>query len=111
MKKIALFVGICGVLTVAAFRASAETGDSADGSDEIAQLKKQISSLDERIKSIEKRLDDCTIITLTPPVERDGLSFRVPGIIPRQQRLPRGSVRREFNGIPFYIVPINQDAK
>jgi hypothetical protein len=111
MGKIALFIGICGALTVAGrLRVNAETGDSADAPDEIRQLKEQILALDERIEFIEKRLEDGTIIKLRG-IQPDALTFRVPGIIPRQQRLPKGSVRREFNGIPFYTVPINQDAK
>lgn len=110
MGKIALFIGICSVLTVAGLKVKAETGELSDAPDEITRLKEQISSLDERIELIEKRLDDGTIVNLKG-IQPDVLTFRVPGIIPRRQRLPEGSVRREFNGIPFYTVPINQDAK
>jgi len=111
MRKIAIFVGICGIFTAAGFRVYAETDDSEGGSGEIAELKKHMSSLEERIKSIEKRLEDGTIITVTPPVQPDAPAVTIPMILPRQQRLPRGSVRREFNGIPFYIVPIKRSTK
>lgn len=111
MGKIAFFVGICGVLTVVGrLTVNAETGDSADAPDEITQLKEQILSLDERIEFVEKRLDDGTLTKLAG-VQPDVLTFRVPGIIPRQQRLPKASVRREFNGITFYAVPIEQYAR
>jgi len=89
----------------------AETSNSDKGSDEIAELMKRISSLDERIKSLEKRLEDVTMMAFTRPGGPNAPDFTTPVIQPRQQFLQRGSLRHEFNGIPFYIVPAKNSTK
>ena len=104
MRKIVLLFGICGIFLAAGFRAYAKTGESSKESDDIAELKKQISSLDERIKSLEKQLENAKIVVWSPT--GDSLEYVIPGFQLRQRLLPKGSVRRDFNGMPFYIVPI-----
>jgi hypothetical protein len=68
--------------------------------DSIAQLKARLSSLEQRVKVLEKKLQTSTI-------KRSSVTKRLPGSS-RDQSLPRGWRRKEFNGIPYYLVPLDQ---
>ncbi|MCP4608015.1 MAG: hypothetical protein GY845_04800 [Planctomycetes bacterium] len=82
--------------------------------DSIAQLKARISSLEQRVEGLEKKLQTSTTnrSSLTrrpssPSRERSSVTRR-PSSPPRGQSLPRGWRRKEFNGIPYYLVPLGQ---
>lgn len=111
MIKIVPVAGICCVLAAAGFGIRAEPGDYTDVSAEIAGLKKQISSLEERIKSLEKRLENSTIIRFDIPPHLDKPIIKTPEMFLRHKHLPKGWIQREFNGIPYYIIPLSQDVK
>jgi hypothetical protein len=77
--------------------------------DSIARLEARIRSLERRVASLEKKLRASTV--------EPGISVRRLPIPPRSrslpspppsQSLPEGWRRREFNGIPYYLVPLGQ---
>ena len=82
--------------------------------DSIAQLKARIISLEQRVEDLEKKLQ--TSATKRSPAmtrpsrpsrERSSATRRPSSPSPGQS-LPRGWRRKEFNGIPYYIVPLGQ---
>ena len=68
--------------------------------DSIAQLKARISSLEQRVEGLEKKLQ-------TSATKRSSVTRR-PSSPSRNQSLPRGWRRKEFNGVPYYLVPLEQ---
>jgi hypothetical protein len=68
--------------------------------DSIAQLKARISSLEQRVEGLEKKLQ-------TSATKRSSVTRR-PSSSSRDQSLPRGWRRKEFNGVPYYLVPLDQ---
>jgi hypothetical protein len=72
--------------------------DSRD--DSITLLKARISSLERRVESLEKRLRINTARRSSPDVRRP---------VPRpEQGLPKGWRRKDFNGVPYYLIPLEQ---
>ena len=82
--------------------------------DSIEQLKARISSLEQRVESLEKKLQtsatkrSSAMTRPSRPSRERSSATRRPSSPPRGQSLPRGWRRKEFNGIPYYIVPLGQ---
>jgi hypothetical protein len=93
-----LAVGIC-VLSVAFATGPKQAENDPpghEGSDlsaVVGDLTKQITALEKRIEKLEARQQ---VIAIRPPM--------VTGI----NAVPKGWQPREFNGIPYYIVPISE---
>ena len=105
MKRAILCLVVGGILATIALCAGAASPGPAGDSSEIEQLKKQIEALSRRVESLEKRLKDSQTIVLPrnrmmPPMTID------PNSLLRQRSTPRGWRRFEFNGMPYYMVPI-----
>ena len=87
--------------------------------DSIARMEARIRSLERRVANLEKKLRASTVepgISVRrlpiPPRSRSlpsppRSSRRLPSP-PPSQSLPEGWRRREFNGIPYYLVPLDQ---
>jgi hypothetical protein len=96
--RIAVVVACCcvfgGILAFA--------GDSQDKSSlsELDMLKKQFKALEKRVAAIEEQLKKKQQL----PIIRTPQTFPFP----EMQRLPKGWQRKEFNGIPYYIIPLNE---
>lgn len=60
-------------------------------------LQKQVAALEAKVAALEKQIEK--------------LSFSIPKSFPDLKQLPKGWERREFNGMTYYIIPINQDQK
>jgi hypothetical protein len=58
------------------------------------ELKKQMASLELRITALEGQLEKLTLA--------------IPQTFPDLKQLPKGWERREFNGLSYYIIPIEQ---
>lgn len=110
MRILALVVGVGCAVAFGGFAASAGPNDDLDVRGEIGELKEQISSLQDRVELLEKRLREGTIVIVDKPERPDDQSPRMP----RQFRLPehwrKGWQRREFNGIPYYVIPLGCDS-
>ena len=91
---------VMGVMVLAVGGASSEP---APGSSEIEQIKKEVAALRQRVELLEERLKE----DLVPASIKDGKG--TPGIINPYQGLrqtPSNWKRFEFNGMPYYICPI-----
>ncbi len=105
MKRVVLCLVIGGVLAAITLCAAAASPGSAGDAPEIEQLKKQVEALSRRVESLEKRMKDSQTIVLPrnrmlPPIPVD------PNSLPGPRSTPRDWRRFEFNGMPYYIVPI-----
>jgi hypothetical protein len=94
----------------------------AQGSTEIEQLKKEVEALRRRVDSLEERLKE----DLIPPAPKDGGrrspfivpapkdGRRMPGFVipaPGSGRVPPHWREFEFNGMTYYIVPIDNPSR
>jgi len=64
---------------------------------QIEELKKQVNALEQRVATLESRLEKLTLA--------------IPQTFPNLKQLPKGWEKREFNGMKYYIVPIEPDPK
>jgi hypothetical protein len=91
-------------LLITTFLVMGSTDLNHTGDDSIAQLKARSSSLEKRVEELEKKLQTNT--AKRSSVRRS--VTRRPLGPSRDQSLPRSWRRKEFNGIPYYIVPLGQ---
>jgi hypothetical protein len=104
MRRTAFLLVFSAILSLVACCSAAATGQGDPQGSQIEQLRKQIAELQRRVEALEKRLGQ-----RQPPrrlIEPPSL------VLPRSSRPPRQSApgwqRREFNGVPYYIIPIEQ---
>ena len=107
MKTITLIAGTCCILLFVAFSVSAGPAGSGEGSAELDELKRQVSSLRERVEALEKR----TIIVSRLQPRTHEFMIKLPEALRRRTYLPKGWQEREFNGITYYVIPLGQDVR
>jgi hypothetical protein len=78
-------------------RAAALEGAVRDLSVENAQLQLKNRSLKLQLKRLQERRP----VSVIPPAPPQ------PGLAPQGDRLPEGSVQREYNGITYYVIPLS----
>ena len=85
-------------LTVLALGATTESNESVEA--ELRALRLQVKSLEKRVKILETKL----LIERAPK--------ELPLIIPHQiPQAPKGWLKKEFNGIPYYVIPLQKGSK
>ena len=102
MKVLVTMAAVAAVLiTTFLVMGAANPRHSKDSKDDpIILLKARISSLERRVENLEKRLRISTARRSAPDVRRP---------VPRlPQSPPRGWRRKEFNGVPYYLIPLEQ---
>jgi hypothetical protein len=107
MRRTAFLLVFSTILSLGAFCSAAATGQGDPEGSQIEQLSKQIAQLQRRVEALEKRLAERQ--RPSRPIEPPSL------VLPRSSRPPRqsrpGWQRREFNGVPYYIIPIEQQSR
>lgn len=96
MRRTSLWLIGGAVAAVAILGMGAAASAPSPGSSEIEQLKKDVTALRQRVEALEERLKEGRVR---------------PGVIiphPEPHQIPPNWIRREFNGNPYYIVPIDQ---
>jgi len=94
----AILVGFCVVSMAVGRGVDSETkkaarNDPSDLNAAVADLKEKVAALEERVEKLEKR---------RAPVFIDPRTLRDRKAIPKDWR------QREFNGMPYYIVPLEE---
>jgi hypothetical protein len=100
---VVIFLGTGGVTAAAA---------AAAGPDDVTQLRADVAKLNERVAALEKELaalkarTPAGTITLvpTPAVPVPAQPVQGGGGL----KMPEGSVEREFNGIRYFVVPLDR---
>jgi predicted RNase H-like nuclease (RuvC/YqgF family) len=99
LKKTIPILLLC-ILTVSLSWTQDEAEKDEDAIKRIEKLTEQVEMLEKRIKSLEQQLRS---------LER--LRIEIPKNFPKFKKLPEGWREHEFNGMTYYIVPLNTDKK
>ncbi len=103
MKRTGLLL-VAGAVVGATILYAGATAPSSESA-QIEQLKKEVADLRHRVELLEERLKS----DLIPATTKDGKER--PGIInpyPGLRQVPQNWHQGEFNGMPYYIVPIDK---
>ncbi len=98
MKMPIMAILACGIALGAVLTVAADNGSTPDKS-ELDALRKQVQVLEVRIGVLEKLLEE-------RPRESDA-TVRPPSLHGRL--VPENWSRREFNGMPYYVIPLGHD--
>lgn len=117
MSRVLLALLAVGLLISGIGVAGAASGDSNREQEllaEVAQLRKRVAVLEEKLKTLEARPAQAPEVP-APPMILDWTpsppSVAVPRFNPPDpNRLPSGTIEREFNGMTYYIMPIDQSS-
>ncbi len=95
MKRFLLLIGLTIVmpLTLLALGATNESSESMQA--ELKSLKSQVESLEKRVISLETQMADRTLKYFQPTIPQ----------MPKEWR------KRQFNGIPYHVIPLQQNPK
>ena len=122
MKRASLLLMIGVVVALAVLGVGAVAPVPSPESSEVKQIKKEVEALRQRVDSLEERLKE----DLIPPTPKDGQrrspfivpapkdGRQTPGFViptPGPRRVPPHWREFEFNGMTYYIVPINNASK
>ena len=97
MRRFLLLIGLT-ILMPLTLLALGATDSNDNVKAELKSLKSQVTSLEKRVKSLETQLADRTL--------KD-----IPLIMPQTPQTPKGWRKRQFNGIPYYVIPLQQNSK
>jgi hypothetical protein len=98
MKRFLLVIGLTILmpLTLLALGATTDSNDNVKA--ELKSLKSQVEALEKRVITLETQMADRTLKYLQP-------------IIPQTPQVPKEWRKRQFNGIPYYVIPLQQKPK
>ena len=99
MKASVSIVAVITLLALAVFAMGAADPDRSRDA-VMARLRARVASLEQRVEKLEKEL--------RAGRPRPSRSVQRPQGIPRGPRLPEGWRKREFNGLPYYLVPLER---
>jgi len=99
MRRFLLLIGLTILmpLTLLALGATEDSNDNVKA--ELKSLRSQVASLEKRIKTLETQL-------LTDRALKD-----FPLTTPQMPKVPKEWRKRQFNGIPYYVIPLQQNSK
>jgi len=93
-------ISITVVVLIMAFLAMGATDPVHSDEDSIARLKDRVNSLEQRVQALESKLQS---IAAKPKA-----ATRRPARPLRDRSRPKGWRRKEFNGVPYYIIPVER---
>lgn len=110
MKRIVSIIGIFSILFIIALSFGAASAYPENKQDEITELKKEVLSLQKRVKELEERLERATIIFPQTKFRMPESIIKIPKEHLQPKYIPKGWQKFYFNGIPYYIIPIDQNS-
>ncbi len=97
MRRFLLLIGLAILIPLTLLALGAKTESSKSVEAELKSLKSQVASLEKRVRTLETQL-------------ADRATKDVPLIIPQTPQAPKGWRKRQFNGIPYYVIPLQQNS-
>ena len=98
MRQFLLFISLIILMPLTLLALGAKTDSNDNVKAELKSLKSQVASLEKRVITLETQLADRTLKYLQPA-------------IPQTPQVPKGWRKRQFNGIPYYVIPLQQNPK
>jgi Tfp pilus assembly protein PilO len=98
MRRFLLLIGLAILIPLTLLALGAKTESSESVKAELKSLKSQVASLEKRIKTLEAQL-------LADRAIKD-----LPLTIPQTPQAPKGWRKRQFNGILYYVIPLQQNS-
>ena len=98
MKRFLLLIALAILMPLTLLALGAKTDSNKSIEAELKSLKSQVASLEKRVITLEAQLADRTL--------KD-----IPLIMPQTPQTPKGWRKRQFNGIPYYVIPLQQNPK
>jgi hypothetical protein len=104
MKKTLALLVIVGITAIVTAAVSSENGTTSELPEEknleeqVKELKEMVAGLKEQMKDLEEELDKIKSIPYYGIID--------PSRFPKMKKIPKGWRKREFNGMTFYLVPL-----
>ena len=98
MRRFLLLIGLTILIPLTLLALGAKTDSNDNVKAELKSLKAQVTSLEKRVKSLETQMIDRTLKDF-------------PLIMPQTPQTPKEWRKRQFNGIPYYVIPLQQNSK
>lgn len=98
MKRFLLLTALAILMPLTLLALGAKTESNENVEAELKSLKSQVASLEKRVKTLETQMADGTLKYLQPT-------------IPQMPQAPQEWRKRQFNGIPYYVIPLQQNSK
>ena len=96
MKRRKSLLGFLSFLLVTAVIIPAVPVSQESADKKIENLQTQLASLELRVAGLEKHIERLTLA--------------IPQKFPDIQQLPKGWQRHEFNGMTYFIIPVDKDS-
>ena len=98
MRRFLLLIGLTILMPLTLLALGAKTDSNDNVKAELKSLKSQVASLEKRVITLETQLADRTLNYLQPT-------------IPQMPQAPKEWRKKQFNGIPYYVIPLQQNSK
>jgi len=101
MKRLLILISLAILIPSSLFALGAKDKSSKSIQVELKSIRTEIASLEKRVKELENQLQQ-----VSKGIKN--YSVTIPQTFPRMNQVPEGWLKREFNGIPYYIIPLQQ---
>ncbi len=106
MRRFLLLISLIILMPLTLLALGAKTDSNDNVKAELKSLKSQVASLEKRVITLETQLADRTLKYLQPAIPQTPQM-----IMPQTPQTPKGWRKRQFNGIPYYVIPLQQNPK
>lgn len=100
MRRFLLLIGLVILMPLTLLALGAKTDSNDNVKAELKSLKSQVESLEKRVKTLETQLKADKAIKDFPLIMPQ---------TPQMPQVPKGWRKRQFNGIPYYVIPLQQN--
>ena len=97
MLRFLSVIGILGLFAACLSALPPDSGTQTDLAKQVVELSNKVTALEARVATLEENLRKITV--------------RIPQQFPELKELPKGWEKRYFNGIPYYIIPIERGSE
>ena len=101
MRRFLTLISLTILVPLSFFALGAKDKSSKSIQDELKSLRSEIASLEKRVKELETQLQQ-----VSKGIKN--YSVTIPQTFPRMHQVPKGWQKREFDGIHYYIIPLQQ---
>jgi len=101
MRRFLLLIGLVILIPLTLLASGAKTESCENIQAELKSLRSQVESLEKRVTTLETQIADRAFKDLPLIMPRT----------PQMPQVPKGWRKRQFNGIPYYVIPLQKNPK